>query len=314
VRVTGADWSRSGAAVDCRGRDVSPDAFAAAVRASGAVETADGRKLRVSAPTPGVVHEYVDAIRSGAKIALRPALAAAERTRPGTVDGVAALADAREALAAVEVPDVDVAGARERVAEAREAAEAVQADVAAARGAVQTREDLDGDVAAGRDRLRAAVAAASERETELVAAEQALARARERAREARDARSRRLVLEDRVGRLERDVRASRVRAAWPAFRAAVAAVPGGDETMTGSEPGSFAGDETMANSEPESFADDETMAGSEPGSFAGDGATAALAVARVADLSAPVVVAVDRFDAATDARRALDAPVVLASP
>jgi hypothetical protein len=286
VRVAGAGWSRTGAAVDCRDREASGDAFAAAVRASGVISTTEERQLRVRAPQPGVMHEHVGVIRPGTALALRPALAAAERTRPGTVGGVESLADARESLAAVEVPDVDVAEARERVATARDAAEAVRADVAAARGAVQAREDLGEDVAAGRDRLRAAVATASERETELVAAEQALARERERAREARDARTRRLALEDRVGRLERDVRANRVRAAWPAFRAAVAAVPGGDE-----------GD-----------------VGREPEAFAGGNATAALAVARVADVSAPVVVAVDHFDDAGNARRVLDAPVVLATP
>jgi hypothetical protein len=286
VRVASEEWSRAGVAVDCRDRDVSVDAVAAAVQASGVVSTTTGCEVRVCAPRPGVVHEHVGAIGPGTTVALRSALAAAERTRSGTVDGVEALAAAREALATIEVPDVDVAGARERVAAAREAAEAVQVDVAAARGAVRAREELDADVDAGRDRLRAAVATVSERKTELVAAEQALARARARAREARDARSRRLALEDRVGRLERDVRANRVRAAWPAFRAAVAAVPGGDETAVGSNPGSFAG---------------------------GD-ATAALAVARVADVSAPVVVGTDRFDAPADARRVLDAPVVLASP
>lgn len=286
MRVAGEAWSRAGTAVDCRDCDASADAVAAAVRTSGAVATARGDELRVFAPQPGALHEHVGAIRPGTTLALRPALAAAERTRPGTVDGVAALADAREALAAIEVPEVDVAGARERVAEAREAAEAVRADVAAARGAVQAREDLDEDVTVGRERLRAAVATASERETELVAAEQALARERERAREARDARSRRLALEDRVGRLERDVRANRVDAVWPAFRAAVAAVPGGDERAVGREPGAFAGED----------------------------ATAALAVARVADVSAPLAVAVDRFDAPADARRVLDAPVILATP
>ena len=286
MRVAGEAWSRAGAAVDCRNRDASAGAIAAAVQASGAVATARGDALRVLAPQPGALHERVGAIRPGTTLSLRSALAAAERTRPGAVDGVAALADAREALAAIEVPDVDVAGARERVADAREAAAAVQADVAAARGAVQAREDLDGDVDAGRERLRAAVATASERETELVAAEQALARERERAREARDARSRRLALEDRVGRLERDVRANRVEAVWPAFRTAVAAVPGGDERTVGREPGSFAGED----------------------------ATAALAVVRVADVSAPVVIAVDRFDAAASARRVLDAPVILATP
>ncbi|WP_323674380.1 hypothetical protein [Halorubellus sp. PRR65] len=260
-------------------------AFAAAVRASGSVAVDGDRELRVECDPPGCVFEHVGVVRAGTTVDVRAALAAAARSRDVDVEGASALSEARASLAAVEVPEVDVSAARERVAAARAAVEAVSADVAAARGAVQAREDLDADVDVGRERLRAAVADASERETELVAAEQALARERERAREARDARDRRLSLADRVGRLEREVRANRVAATWPAFREAVAAVPGGDR--------------------------DE--AGAEPGSFAGDDATAALAVARVAAVDAPVVVGVDRFDDVDAARRTLDAPVVLAA-
>lgn len=282
-----ASWS--GPAVDCRDVAASARTFAAAVHATGSVASEDGRAVRVACASPSGVHEHVGVILPDASmdVDLRGALAAAWRSRDGVaVDGVEALASARAELAAVEVPEVDVAAARERVAEARAAVEDVSADVAAARGAVQAREDLDADVDAGRERLRAAVATASERETELVAAEQALARERERAREARDARDRRLSLADRVGRLEREVRANRVAAAWPAFRDAVRSIPGGD-----------AGDVSA-----------------EPGAFAGGDATAALAVARVADVATPVVVAVDRFADADGAHRALDAPVVLSTP
>ncbi len=270
--------------MDCRELAVSVRAVVAAVRATGPAAVGDGRALRVDCEPPGSVFEHVGVVRSDASVDVRAALAAAARSLDVDVEGVEALEAAREELAAVEVPEVDVSGARERVAEARAAAEAVTADVAAARGAVQAREDLDADVDAGRERLRAAVADASERETELVAAEQALARERERAREARDARERRLSLADRVGRLEREVRANRVAATWSAFRDAVAAVPGGDVDDVGAEPGSFAGAD----------------------------ATAALAAVRVADVTAPVVVGVDRFDDAETAHRVLDAPVVLA--
>jgi hypothetical protein len=285
VRVEYGAASWSGPAVDLRAVDVSAAAVATAVRAPGAVVGDDGRELRVHCEPPGRVFEAVGVVSPDVAVDVRAAVAAAARSREGSVDGVEALAAAREELAGVEVPEVDVSAARERVAEARAAADAVTADVAAARGAVQAREDLDADVDAGRERLRAAVADASERETELVAAEQALARERERAREARDARDRRLSLADRVGRLEREVRANRVAATWPAFRDAVAAVPGGDVDDVGVEPGSFAGDDV----------------------------TAALAVARVADVAAPVVVGVERFDDAETAHRVLDAPVVLAT-
>ncbi|NHN41787.1 hypothetical protein G9C85_09105 [Halorubellus sp. JP-L1] len=284
-----------GRAVDCREREVSPGALAAAIRRSDAAGLAGSNRenncdsdgaVSVYCEDPRPVHEHVGLVGPSTSVDVRPALAAAARSRDVSVAAASSLAAARADLAAVEVPDVDLAAARERVAAAREAAEAVQADVAAARGAVQAREDVDADVAVGRERLRAAVATASERETELVAAEQALERERERARRARDARSRRLELEDRVGRLERTVRESLVRSMWATFADAVATVPGGDPSVVGAEPGSFAG---------------------------GD-ATAALAIARVASMRAPVVVSVDRFASAEHAADVLDAPVLLASP
>jgi hypothetical protein len=144
--------------------------------------------------------------------------------------------------------------------------------------------------------LRAAIATASERETEVLAAEQALARERERARTARDARERRLMLEDRVGRLERDVRARLADAGWSVFADAVESVPGGDDAVE-SVPGC-----------------DDAVVGGEPGTFVGDDVTAALAVVRVADVDAPVVLAAGRFGDADVAHRVLDAPVVLATP
>ncbi|WP_227133854.1 BREX-1 system adenine-specific DNA-methyltransferase PglX [Halorubellus salinus] len=285
MRVAYGAASWSGRALDLRDVAVSVRALAAGVRATGSVVVDEGRELRVHCEPPGRVFEHVGVVSPGAAVDVRAALAAVAWSREESVDGVEALAAAREELAAVEVPEVDVSAARERVAEARAAAEAVTADVAAARGAVQAREDLDADVDAGRERLRAAVADASERETELVAAEQALARERELAREARDVRERRLSLADRVGRLEREVRANRVATTWSAFRDAVVAVPGGSLDDVDAEPGSFAGDD----------------------------ATAALAAVRVANVTTPVVVGIDRFDDAETAHQVLDAPVVLAA-
>lgn len=304
MRVATDDWSLSGEAVDCREHGVPADAVAAAI-ACGPLDasatngtavttptdaadvTSGTADVRVTCPPPGAVFEHVGVVRSDASVDVRSALVAAARSRDVAVEERAALASARAELAAVEVPSVDVAAARERVATAREAEAAVHADVAAARGMVAAREELDADVDAGRERLRTAVATASERETERVAAEQALSRARERAREARDARSRRLELEDRVGRLERDVRGALVDAVWDAFADAVDAVPG-DAT---------AGD-----------------VGESAGAYEDDDVTAALAVARIANPAAPMVLAADRFVDAECARETLDASVILATP
>jgi hypothetical protein len=286
VTVDGGDWTATGEAIDCRTRAVTAAALAAAIRAGPATAAAtDDHPVSVSCPRPDAVFERVGVVREGTSLSVRGAVAAAARSRGVEAESAEDLAAARETLAAVEVPDVDVSAARERVATARAAAESVGTDVAAARGVVSAREELGGDVEAAREALREAVATASERRTAVAAAEQALARERERAREARDARRRRLELADRVGRLERDVRAELANAVWGAFVDAVAAVPGGDPAVVGPEPGSFEGDD----------------------------ATAALAAVRIADAATPAVLAAGRFASAERARAVLDAPVILAS-
>lgn len=121
----------------------------------------------------------------------------------------------------------------------------------------------------------------ADRETERIAAEEALSIARDAARRARDRRERRLELQDRERNLGREVRRRLTAAIEPRFRRALAAVPG------------------------------ECSLGEAPGAIEGDRATAALAVCRLASLSAPVVIALDRFPAATAASAALDAPVIL---
>jgi hypothetical protein len=50
--------------------------------------------------------------------------------------------------------------------------------------------------------------------------------------------------------------------------------------------------------------------GSVPASYEGDPTTAALAVARVARIDAPLVLSVDRFGSPGEAATRLDAPVV----
>jgi hypothetical protein len=84
-----------------------------------------------------------------------------------------------------------------------------------------------------------------------------------------------------VANLERKVRADLAAAVWGQFRSSLAAVPG---TAT---------------------------AGSSPGEFDGDVTAAALGVARIAPLDAPVVVdGLDRVSGAAAAESILDAPVI----
>lgn len=278
VRVDGV--VRTGRAVDLRAVGVEPRAVFAAVHNGTGGD--DPAAVAVDCPSPSPVHEHVGLVADGRTVRVRTALAAVARQRGLSAPQDEQLATLRTRLAEMDPPEPDVTAARRRLGAVDEAELAERREtVAARRGAVQARLELDADVAPAREALSAAVAELAEAQTDRVAAEQTLDRARERAREARDRRRERLRLQDRVGNLERAAREHLAGELGAAFADAVAAVPG-----EGAVPGT-------------------------PSSFEGDDVTAALAVARLADLRAPVVVAAGRFRAAAAAADCLDAPVVL---
>ena len=265
---------RTGRAVDCTDLDVTAGAVVDAVGG-------DGEAIAVDCPEPGHVHEYVGLVRPGRSVRIRSALAAVARERGLAAPQDDELAAVREELASLAVPEADVAGARERLAAVDEDELArLREDVAARRGAVQARLALDADVEPAREALSAAVAELSDAQMDRVAAEQTLDRARERARTARAKRRERLRLQDRAGNLQRAASEHLAGTLRGEFAAAIEAVPG-----EGRVPGA-------------------------PTSFEGDPATAAMAVARLADLRAPVVLAGRWFASAYAAADRLGAPVV----
>lgn len=270
MRVAFGDRTVESEAVDLAG--VDPGAVAAAVRGPD--------DERVACPTPGPTHEYVGVVRPGMALPVRAALAAAARTRGATapqdeeLDAVLAERDA------IEVPAVDLAAARERVATAGTNREALRERVARVSGKVEALRERGDDTAEAAAELGDAIRELSEVETEHAAAEQALSRARAEARDARDARERRLRLTDRADNLRRAARESLAAARYDAFADALTRLPG------------------------------DADPGESPGEFEGDPVTAALGVAAVADLTAPVVLAAGRFPSAAAAREALDAPVL----
>jgi chromosome segregation ATPase len=275
MRLHWEGGTREGRALDVAG--VSPERLAAAVRdPDGAVEC----------PAPGPAHEYVGLIRADEALPLRAALAAAARSRRRRAPQDRALARLERARAdlpdpgAAAEPEADLRAAREAVAAAGERAAELEERVARLAGRVEARRDLGEPVAEAQAALRETAAALSEARTERLAAEQRLDAVRERARTARDRRERRLRLADRIENRRRAARAHLAADLYGAFRAAAAAVPG--------------------TADP----------GTEPAEYRGDDATAALAVARVAALDAPVVVAVGRFPDAPAAADCLDAPVL----
>lgn len=285
--------------VDC---DPAPDDVVAAVRSDADTGTDTststdgddfGNHLHGDAPTvvcpqPGPAHEYVGLVDPEATVPLRRALAAAARSRGHAAPQDDEIAAVGERLADLDPPDVDLAAARRRVADATGEETALRERVATLRGRVRAlREDggnATGDVADAEAELVDAAERLSAAETERIAAEQALAAARDRARESRQRRRVRLRLQDREANLRRAARehlAERLRKEYEIARDAV--------------PGSDSDDTDTANC---------TAAESD------DPVATALAVARVATLDAPVVLACDRFEEPTAAASWLDAPVV----
>jgi len=280
VRVRVGEVVRCGRAVTIA-ETVDPSRVAEAVRSPDA-----GGRIAVDAPPPGPVHDHVGYVHPGMGLRTRTALARAARSRGQTTPHDDDLAAARERLAALGTEEGDVAAHRRAVAEAAAETGRLRERVAAVRGKLQAAREHGLEAPDAAADLEAAVRELSEVETGSAAARQRLSRAREDARERRDRRERARRLEDRIANLERDARSYLVEGMADRYAAAVADAPGGEDF--GDAPG---GENAV-----------------DP--FDADPVTAALAIARLAALSAPAVLACDRFGSAAAARRWLDAPVV----
>lgn len=229
--------------------------------------------LTVECPDPGPAHDYVGAIGAETTVSRRPALVASARSRGHVAPQADELAAVRERLDEIDPPTVDLRRARERVADASDAETEWRERVATLRGRVQALRDAEVDSGDAESDLDEATRRLSEVETERIAAEQALSRAREKARASRSVRRERLELEDRLGNLRRAARDH-----------LADCVVGRVEDARDSLP-----DERL----PEGVAD-------------------ALALARVADLDAPVALGrdADPFGTAEEAAQWLDVPVL----
>ncbi|MFC7081752.1 hypothetical protein [Halorussus caseinilyticus] len=276
MRVRVGEATRTGRAIDLRGVDfegvgVDASAVADAIRAGPGESSA----VVIDCPDPGPAHAHVGVIRAEMDVSLRVALAAAARSRGHTAPQAEELAAVRDRLDALDVPEIDLRRARRRVAEASDVADELRERVATLQGRVQALrgtpagEDLD----AAESDLEDATRRLSEVETERIAAEQALSRARDRARANRARRRERLRLADRESNLRRRVR------------------------------------ETLADEVREAFEGARSRA---PSNAVRESVRTALAVARVAELDAPVVLVsgVDCFESAEAAARWLDTPVI----
>jgi hypothetical protein len=234
-------------------------------------EDSDRDGLAIACQSPGPVHEHVGVIRPGVEFHRRAALAAAARSRGRTAPQDPELARIRERLDALDPPAVDLAAARRRVADAEGSEAAARERVATLQGRVRALRETDGDPSDAEADLSEAARRLADLETERIAAEQALARAREQARSSRESRRERLRLRDRADNLQRGAREHFADALGPAFEDAREAVPGDPARPI----------------------------------------AAALAVARVAEVAAPIALdGAAAFEAPTAAAAWLDAPVI----
>jgi hypothetical protein len=280
IRCRIGDVVRCGRALAVRA-PVEPTAVARAVSA----DADSDARVAVAADSPGPVHEYVGCIRPEMGLRTPTALAAAARSRGAETPHDAPLAEAREQLAALDVAatagngrDGERTQHRRGAARATGETERLREAVAAARGRLRERREQGLDPTPAAEELADAIERLSEAETEAAAARQQLDTTRERTRERRDAREERLRLEDRVANLERRARAHLREQVESEYAAAVERVPG---------------------------------AGDVGDPFEIDPVTRALGVARIAELSAPVVLACERFESPDTAADWLDAPVIL---
>lgn len=272
MRVQFSGVERRGRAIDLRDDPVTAEEVVMAVR--------DQADDRVVCPPPQAVHERVGLLHRGVSVRFVAAVADATRTRGASTEYDAELYTVEEELAAIDVPDVDLEAARERVAEAAADVDSLDERVARTSGRVEARREADADPSDAKVDLQTATRKLAEVETDYHAAREALAVARERAREARDARQRRLELQDRRENLRRAARRALADEYADQFRSAIRALPVAAEPV-------------------------------HPREFSGPDWAAACAIARIAAPGAPLVVT-SGFEHATRACAALDAPILLA--
>lgn len=288
VAVTIGETCLRGTAVDLRGWDVDTEAVVDAVRAASAVGPRPRRSarptVRVDCEPAGPVHAHLCRLPPRS-LDLHDALVAAARSRESVPPSTSRLERARRDLAAAEqtVDAPELTPAKRRVADTAERTRRLDERVATLRGRLQAARELGGDTSAIEADLADAMAELTESETERIAAEQRLTQVERATRSARDARQRRLRLADRVANLRRLVRRELVESVYDDFRTAVETLP---------------------------VDADVADAGESPSEYRGDPTAAALAVARVARLDAPLVLLDSPFGSPAEAATRLDAPVL----
>jgi len=267
-----------------RGREYTGPAIelAGAVEGARLVEAireqdADAGEPQVTCPPPGPLFDHVGHVHEGMGLRTRTALARAGRSLGLETPVDDDLTEAHDDLAGLETAGDERANKREAVATHEQSVSELRERVAAARGRLAAKREAGEDTTEAAADLQAAIKALADEETEAVAARQELTERRAAAEAHRDRCERRRKLEDRIANLERQARQHLVQQCRERFVAALDALPG-----------------PAVDGDP----------------FAADPVPAALAIARVGDVRAPLVLDCDRFGSAATAHDWLGCPVV----
>lgn len=305
MKLAWGDTVCVGDAVDASDCDHAPAAIAEAIRApESAVDD-----LRIESPAPTTVYDHIGLIGAGMRLSLRGALAAAARSRGERAPQDEHIERLRADLAELPAPApaVEFTAARRALAATGADEDRLRERVASLRGRLQATEAAEGDAAAVADLRETLVETAGELarvETERIAATQRLSATDRRARAARTDRERRLRLRDRLDNCRRAARADLAERVRPRFRHALEAVPALPDERASDDPTTESARAAGAPDSPSPLT--VTCDGR-----AVDTASAALAVARLADYRAPVVLTVRRFPDVVTAADWLDGPVIL---
>ncbi len=228
-------------------------------------------KLRVVCEEPCELYAHVGRIEPEMTVQRSTALAAAARSRGWSAPQDEEYSRIQDRIEELSIAGVDTDDARRRLAETTDEIERQRERVARLQGEVKAlRQRPEQQTSEPYQELKRAIQKLSELETERAAAEQTLERARERQRRLHDRYDERLALEDRAANLARAARRHLCDRLHDEFTRTVESVPGADD---------------------------------------GPVATA-LALVRLGEISAPIVLECGRFDTVQTAADWLNVPVI----
>jgi DNA repair exonuclease SbcCD ATPase subunit len=271
--------ARTGPAVTVE-QSVEPDRLLAAVRQRDRTDSSSADRTRsvvVDCEPPTPVHDYVGQIHPEMGLRTRTALAVGARTQGLESPHDDEMARLEDKLASISVAETDLESRRQERADEHNNRQRLRERVAATRGRLAAYREQGHETDELEAELQAQIQELAEAETTATAATQNHEQAQSRARSQRDQRAQQFRLEDRLANRRRDARRWLVEQVEPAFTTAVR--------------------ELLDRPVEEPF-------DCRP-------AVAALAIARVAEYTAPILLETDQFASAAAAHDWLGGPVVL---